>query len=726
MGITPDNQTSSVDMRIGYLKSTLLIFALSLLSLSAAPVRDQHVEAELIALNSSIQPGETFTVGLRLKHDEHWHTYWKSSATGYATSIDWDLPEGFTAGDIKWPTPMPYALGDFVDFVFEGEVILEVVLTAPADLPADQEVRLSASVGWLMCKDVCIPGSADLSLTLPVSTAAPGTDARWAALFAENALKMPVSATPYTATAWKKDAKVYLAVSGPGAVPDDLYFFDDQIFLKPVIKQPSQTLPDGSVVLELEIDPDGVGAADQLTGVLSTSGSWLEEAGYPGWALHITWGEPLAAATVGAGSPAGEEPAGLPGIIAFAFVGGLILNLMPCVFPVIGIKIMGFVNQAGEDRKKVVLHGLTFAAGVLVSFWVLAGVLLMLRSGGNQIGWGFQLQDPAFVFILTAFLFAFGLNMSGLFEIGTSAIGVGSGLTAKSGLSGTFFSGVLATVVATPCAAPFLAPALGVALTIPPLPSLVVFTAIALGLATPYLLLSAFPGLIKKLPRPGPWMETFKQGMAFLLYATSGYLLWVLVGQMIEEQGYAVDALLWSFFGLVLLAVALWVYGRWSAPHKPKKTRRIGLAVALAVGISGLALGFPQQAYDPAALAASDAPPVVWEKWSPGKAEELAAKGEIVYVDFTARWCTTCQVNKKAVFGSAEVRRFFAANNIVGLKADWTNQDATIAQALEAHGRSAVPFNLIFSPRLDEAIQLPELLTPGIVLDALKKASGQS
>jgi|TARA_B110000037_G_scaffold131640_1_gene149490 thiol:disulfide interchange protein DsbD len=712
-------------MRLSYFTSFCLFITLSLQSLNAAPVRDIHVEAELIAQNLSIQPGETFTVGLRLDHDEHWHTYWKSSATGYATSVEWDLPEGFTASDIQWPTPKPYALGDFVDFVFEGEIILEFELTAPETIAAGDQITLNASAEWLMCKDTCILGSAELSLSLPVSDDASAPDAQWAALFAKNASKMPLAETPYSATAWTEGNKVYLAVSGDEAVPSDLYFFDDQIFLKPVVTQPSPTLSDGTVVIELEIDPDGSGEADSLTGVLSTSGSWIAGAQQAGWALDVAWGEPVKAAVTNESGSADEEPTSLLGIIAFAFIGGLILNLMPCVFPVIGIKIMGFVNQAGEDKKKIVLHGLTFTAGVLISFWLLAGLLLILRSGGNQVGWGFQLQNPAFVFLLTAFLFAFGLNMSGLFEIGTSAIGVGSGLTAKSGLSGSFFSGVLATVVATPCAAPFLAPALGVALTIPPLPSLVLFTAIGLGLSTPYLLLSAFPSLINKLPRPGPWMETFKQGMAFLLYATAGYLLWVLVGQMVEEQGYAVDALLWSFFALVLLAVALWVYGRWCAPHMPKKTRRIGLAVAILVGLGGLALGYPKQAYNPAALAATDAPPVQWEKWAPGKAEALAADGKVVYVDFTARWCTTCQVNKKAVFSSAEVRRFFAENDVVALKADWTSKDATIAQAIESYGRAAVPLNLIFSPSLEEEIQLPELLTPGVVLNALERAKSQ-
>jgi len=403
----------------------------------------------------------------------------------------------------------------------------------------------------------------------------------------------------------------------------------------------------------------------------------------------------------------------------------LILNLMPCVFPVIGIKIMGFVNQAGEARRKVAQHGLTFTAGVLVSFWMLAGLLILLRSGGEQLGWGFQLQDPVFVFFLAGFLLVFALNMSGVFEFGTSAMGVGSQLSSKSGLAGSFFSGVLATVVATPCAAPMLAPALGAALRLNPLPSLGLFTIIALGLSTPYLLLSVFPGLLKHLPRPGAWMESFKQGMAFLLYATVGYLVWILVGQMVEDQGFLPDALLGTLLGLVLLAVASWIFGRWAAPHRPTSARRMGLAIALLVAVGGIYLGYPQPAFDADASATSDAPPVSWEKWEPGKAAALAAEGKLVYVDFTARWCATCQVNKKAVFTSAEVRRYFAAHEVVALKADWTNHDPAIAEALAAFDRAAVPFNLIYAPGQAEPRTLPELLTPGVVLEALRDADGK-
>ncbi len=391
--------------------------------------------------------------------------------------------------------------------------------------------------------------------------------------------------------------------------------------------------------------------------------------------------------------------------LALAFLGGLILNLMPCVFPVLGIKILGFVNQAGSNRRKIVAHGLAFTAGVLASFWVLAALLIVLRSGGRELGWGFQLQSPAFIFSIAVLLLVFALSLSGVFEFGLSATGAGARLQQKGGAGGSFFTGLLATTVATPCAAPFLATALGAALTMPALPSFLLFTAIALGLATPYLLLSLYPNAVKLLPRPGAWMETFKQLMAFPLYATVGWLVWVLAGQLQEQ------ALLPAILGLTVVALAVWFYGRHSAPGAAPLRRRIGVSGGIALLIAGIAFGWPR------AAAPSD---IVWEPWSAGRVAELRKEGRPIYVDFTARWCFTCQTNKKLVFGSDEVRRVFRDKNIATLRADWTNQDPRITEELARWGRAMVPFNLVYLPGHDTPKILPELLTPGIVLDAIK------
>jgi len=400
-----------------------------------------------------------------------------------------------------------------------------------------------------------------------------------------------------------------------------------------------------------------------------------------------------------------SPPSSLLGTLLLAFVGGMILNLMPCVFPVLGIKVLGFVNQAGGERRKVVEHGLVFTAGVLLSFWTLAGLLAVLRAGGAQLGWGFQLQSPAFVFALAAGMLVFALNMSGVFEIGLSATAVGGDLQMKSGLGGSFFTGILATVVATPCSAPFLAPALGAALALSTAQSFLIFTVIAIGLSTPYLLLSIFPGAVKVLPRPGAWMETFKQFMAFPLYATVGYLLWVLAGQ-VEET-----ALLGLMFGLVVVAMGIWVYGRWRAPGASAGRARFGLVAGLGLVAVGAWAGWPH-------------PPspteIVWAKWSPETVAQLRAENRIVYVDFTARWCATCQANKKLVFHSDDVLRAFRDRHVATLRGDWTNQDPAITAELAKYHRSAVPFNVIWLPGHDDPVVLPSLLTPGIVLDAIK------
>jgi len=343
-------------------------------------------------------------------------------------------------------------------------------------------------------------------------------------------------------------------------------------------------------------------------------------------------------------------------------------------------------------------------------------VLAVLRAGGDKIGWGFQLQSPAFVFSLAALMLVFAMNMSGVFEFGLGATAVGGELQMKSGYAGSFFTGVLATVVATPCSAPFLAPALGAALALSTVESFAIFTAIAIGLATPYLLLSIFPAAVKILPRPGAWMETFKQFMAFPLYGTVGYLVWVLAGQTTDEGLQNV------LFGLTLIALGAWIYGRWNAPGASTGRARFGIVGLIAVAATGLWLGWPHNAAARSAAAlAAGAPEVVWEPWSPETVAKLRAEGRIVYVDFTARWCATCQTNKKLVFHADDVLKEFADKKIVTLRGDWTNSDPRITAELAAYNRSAVPFNVIWMPGKDQPVILPELLTPGTVLDALKK-----
>ncbi|MBA4137228.1 MAG: hypothetical protein C0518_07920 [Opitutus sp.] len=717
-------------------------------ALTAKPVRNGSVVVELVSADASIQPGRPFWVAVKMNHDEHWHSYWINAGTGYPTSINWTLPAGFTAGPIVWPAP--HAVKDTAGTVtgngYEGQTFLFTQITPPADLAAGTNVTLKAAVEWLMCKDSCMPGDAELTLTRPVSAEKPGPDMSIARLFNNAFGDLPKQTKDWAFTAQRAGNKVTLRIAPRESGSYDLgelHYFDENAVVD--YAAPQTVTKDGNIfVLEMALSSEDAAAnAPGLKGLLVASKGF---SGLGPKAAIIdepfVVKEPIKAAAKGAAAGAaksggdGAPPAGggggtvataepaatsLLGTLFLAFLGGLVLNLMPCVFPVLGIKIMGFVNQSGSDKSKVVLHGVMFAVGVLVSFWALAGLLLALRAGGSQLGWGFQLQSPAFVFGMAAFLLIFALNLSGLFEVGLSATGAGASLQSKEGLAGSFFTGMLATLVATPCSAPFLAPALGAALALSAFESLLVFTAIAVGLAAPYLLLSMFPQAIKLLPRPGAWMETFKQFMAFPLYATVGWLLWVLAAQTSGDD----YALLMIAFAFVLIAMAAWAYGRFAqAWGKPGK-QMFGRVFAAALFVGGLWLGWPK---DASAAPTTDANgvatyQVVWQKWSPEAVAAAQAAGQFAYVDFTARWCATCQTNKATVFSSQDVLTEFGKKNVVLFKADWTNKDPQITQALAKWNRSAVPFNLIYAPGKPEPIILPELLTGGIVLEKLAEAA---
>jgi len=679
--------------------------------LRAAAVRKGAVEAQLVPAVAGVQPGQPFEVALRLAHDPAWHSYWIYSGTGYPTTIKWTLPPGWKAGDIQWPVPhvLIDSHGTITGNGYSGEVFLPVTLTPPAGLTPGTSVTLQAHVEWLMCKDVCMPGDANLDLTLPVVGGPPEPDPRWGAILTAAHRQLPQPATGWTfaATRTAKAATLtFRPPAGSAFAASDFHFFADDGLVAYDQPQPVTANADGSFAMDLTFDPAGPPNAPHLYGVLA-----LNQNGGSGIRVDVPFGAAAAAPSSKLQAPnAKTAGGGFFGTLVLAFVGGLILNLMPCVFPVLGIKILGFVNQAGADRRKVTLHGLVFVLGLLLSFWALAGALLALRAGGRELGWGFQLQEPGFVFALAVLLLVFALNLSGLFEVGLSATGVGAQLQMKSGFSGSFFTGVLATVVATPCSAPFLAPALGAALTLTPVESLAVFTAIALGLAVPYLLLSLFPGAIKFLPRPGAWMETFKQLMAFPLYATVGFLIWVLAGQTPDT------GLLKVLFGLVLVAMAAWAYGRWTQHGGSPARRRLGVALAAALLAGGVAWGWP----------VAPSTEVVWQTWSPETVAQLRGEGKVIYVDFTARWCATCQSNKAIVFSSAKVRVALRAHGVVLLRADWTNKDPRITEALASFDRSAVPLDLIYAPGRDAPEVLPELLTPEIVLAALAKTSAKS
>ena len=687
------------------------LFTLPVLA-AASPVRQGGVEVELVSEAARITPGRSFTVALRMQHEPHWHSYWIAPGTGYATSLAWTLPEGFSAGAIQWPTPevVRDSAGVITGNGYVGDISLLVEITPPATLAADSVVKLEAAADWLMCQDVCMPGKAHLELNLPVgSPGADAPDARWAGFFTSARDRLPQAGDDWEVSATHTAAAAILRLrqkSGAPHQPTGLHFFASDGFTD-YAREPVVRPENGGWAMEIPLEGGADRSQPRLAGVLASDNGWRAGSGHAGLKIDASFATGL----VPGSPPVATAASSLLATLAFAFVGGLVLNLMPCVFPVLGIKILGFVNQSGHDRRKITLHGLVFALGVLVSFWTLAGVLLVLRAGGSQLGWGFQLQSPGFVFCLAVFMLIFALNMSGLFEVGLAATGVGGRLQMKDGFGGSFFTGALATLVATPCSAPFLAPALGAALSLPAVSSLLIFTAIAVGLALPYLLLSIFPEAVRVLPRPGAWMETFKQFMAFPLYATVAWLLWVLAGQTRDDD----NALLLVAFGLVLTAMAAWAYGRFGQAHGKAARQTFGRILAGGLLAAGLYTGWPKGL--PAAPT-DGSYQVVWEKWSPEAVARAQQAGKYVYVDFTARWCATCQTNKAAVFHSSDVLAEFGRKGVVLLRGDWTNRDPQITAELARWNRSAVPFNLIYGPGKPEPVALPELLSPAKILDA--------
>ena len=475
-----------------------------LLAVAFASGARAQVQASLVSADATVQPGEPLTVALRLVHQPGWHTYWVNPGTGTPTTLKWTLAPGWKAGDIRWPAPI--MLKDFTGAVigngYDGELFLPVTLTPPANLTPGTTVELQVDAEWLMCRDVCKPGHAILHLTLPVGSGPAEPDPTWGARIRSVVAELPRADANWGVSATKDAKSVNLVLrrrkDEGGAAPSGLHFYsDDELvaFDEPQVVKPNGH---GGFVLALPIAIDGPANPTRLTGVLTSDTGWLPGGKLPGLRIDVPFG--MAAAD----NPEATATGSLWATLGLALVGGLILNLMPCVFPVLGIKILGFVNQAGNDRRKVAAHGIAFSSGVLLSFWALAGLLAVLRAGGAQLGWGFQLQSPAFVYGLTAVMLVFALNMSGVFEFGLSATAIGSGLQAKSGLLGSFLPGMLATVVATPCSAPFLAPALGAALALSTGESFLIFTVIAIGLSSPTCSCRRFPGAVRILPGPGP------------------------------------------------------------------------------------------------------------------------------------------------------------------------------------------------------------------------------
>ena len=686
----------------------------------AGPVNTGHIEAQLVAQDAAAVPGATIYVALRQKIAPGWHTYWRNPGdAGAATTLAWTLPAGWTAGEIVWPTPERTRVGPLLDYAYKGEVLLPVPITVPASATPGSTVTLKAAAAFLVCEEICIPEDAVLTLDMPIVAGVPGPDPQWGAAVARTLADAPKAAG--LKAVFKLDGAVLkLAVTGAplqGADMAGAYFYPYSG--KVLDHAAEQTIERGPEGLTLGLKPgydfaSGT-APTELAGVLALNGQAYE--------VTATAGEPPAGALGLGPPPAAARPADATGLLTalvFAFLGGLILNLMPCVFPVLSMKAASLAGHA-HDPGKTRLQGLAFLVGVVATFLALAGLLIAVRAGGAAVGWGFQLQSPVVVASLALVMLLVALNMSGVFEFGTSVQGVGGSVSARGGVTGAFFTGALAVVVAAPCTAPFMAGALGFALTQPPVISLAVFLALALGFAAPFVILAFAPALLAKLPRPGAWMDTLKKGLAFPMYGTAAWLVWVF------SQQAGPIALGQVFAAGVLLAFAAWLYGHAQTRRVVGKPSLVPLVLSLLALAGAIALtALTAQATPPASVAAQAAPTgpgLASEPWSPERVAALQAEGRPVMVDFTAAWCVTCQVNEKVALSGAGVAQAFKDRNAVLLKADWTNRDATIAAALAEHGRAGVPLYLVYPARGGAPVILPQLLTEGMVIEAIEKAA---
>lgn len=669
---------------------------------SFKPVLAQHVEATLLSELKSVAPGDEFWVGLRLRMEDHWHTYWKNSGdSGAPTRIRWKLPAGFTASPIQWPVPERIETPPLVNYGYSNQVVLLTKVRAPSTI-SEKQIHLEAKASWLVCREECIPGDATLAVSLAVGKREASLAAPVLAIVAQ---KLPQEVLPKSGWSFQlheKDGNLEIEGKAPRNVTFDknrILFFPESDPLIEHAAEQTVALEKHGFTLTLKKSAQWTMAPASVAGTIA--GLPSEKGAEQAFQIRV----PVSA----------SQP--LFVMLLFALMGGVILNLMPCVFPVLSLKIVSFAQLSGHQKGHVRQHGFAFTAGVLVSFWFLAAVLLILRAGGEQLGWGFQLQAPGFLVFLSAVLFIFSLNLLGVFEMGLFLMGVGSNISARSDLLGSFFTGVLATVVATPCTAPFMGVSLGFALTQPAFVALLVFTALGLGMATPYLVLSMQPALLRFLPKPGRWMESLKKAMAFPLLATVLWLSWVYATQTGSE------ALIYLFAGLLILSFAMWCFGHWSVQARSRVGRAVLLSLVVGMSAVGLAVAFSGVSQKPEAMTAKDANDAwgqEWVEYSPERLEDLRNEGKTIFLDFTAAWCVSCKVNERLVFSSQEVRKKFKQLGIVLMRADWTNRNPAITKMLASFGRSGVPLYVFFPKGAQSTPKvLPEVINSTLVLNEL-------
>jgi thiol:disulfide interchange protein DsbD len=642
--------------------------------------------------------GQNFTAGLDFKLERGWHVYWLNAGdSGEPPHVSWTLPAGVTAAALEFPTPKRLPLAPLMDFGYEGEVVFPVpVQVASTAKPGPS--TLTANVRWLVCREQCIPGKATLSVTRPIAASGHAAeDAGEAALVERFVAQLPSSLPAGSKALFNTQGNRFVVEVQTGKPETDAQFFPyDRAQIANAAPQPVVAVSQGAQVTLVQ-DENLQAQPAELHGLVVLGGGRAFE-------VHAGRGALSAA-------PATNRTDGgaLVRAVGLAFLGGILLNLMPCVFPVLFIKGLSLVQSSQEERGRIRAHGWVYALGILVSFWAVVGVLLGLRAAGHQLGWGFQFQSPVFLAVMASFLFFLALSLAGMFEIGLSLTGAGGELANRGGYAGSFFTGVLAMVVATPCTAPFMGAAIGYALAASAVVSFAVFTALGLGLALPYLLLAYNPAWTRLLPRPGAWMEVLKQAIAVPILATVIWLVWLFT------TGSGANALLGLLGGFLLLAVAGWIMGRWPAKLPATVTALAVLIVALALPVYavrtfGVAPG----------AAVGQGAGNAWVPFTPGVVEKYRAEGKPVLVDFTASWCLSCQVNERVVLDRVDVQQRLRQSGVALVKADWTQHDDSIGAALAGLGRSGIPAYALYPATPGAAAELlPEVLTPGIVYSAL-------
>ena len=695
------------------------ILVLGSLTVSAEPVDAGHAVVELVSERKEIAPGDKFLAAFKMDIDEGWHVYWRNAGdAGIAPSISWADKSGAIVKDFAWPAPHLIPLETLMNYGYESQLILPFEVTAPDDLKPGDSLQLTGKADWQICLDVCIWEDAPVSLNLPVGDK-PALDTDTGgeiAKFLATTPKQLVGEAKVEVT----DASYRLSVQSSeiaslAETATLVRFFPYQHEIEHFPVQPARI---GEAGITLDLTPSNFGrdSFDGLDGIVVVEteigpANAFELAANIGPVLVGTDERVLEFAS---STSMSASLASLPVWLFFAFLGGLILNLMPCVLPVLSIKANGLVHAAQKGNDELRAHGIGYLAGVLVCFIIIGIAMVVLRAAGESVGLGFQLQYPPIVLALAFLMYAIGLNLFGVFEVGGSIVGLGDNLANKSGVAGAFFTGLLAAIVGAPCVGPLLAASLGAVMSQPAWVVILFLIVMGLGMAAPFVLLSFLPGLVRYLPKPGAWMETLRQFLAFPMFLTAIWLLWVFAGQ--TSSTLAIVALT----GAVLFSFGLWLIKKAGAAKLGQAAGGVVALVAIIAPIS-LSAHFTNVVGASEAQSASSSS-LPSEAWSTETVERLRGEGRVVFVDFTARWCVTCQMNKKLTLESAEVKRAFAEHNVAFLTADWTNRDETIAKELAKHGRAGVPLYLLYPTDGSDPAILPQILSSGLVVQKVRNA----